>query len=236
MPDAGYMWNSFLVLSSWGLASSRKPTLSNFLRQCTVWASFQCTWSHSLCLEHATPLWIRETLSTGLCALLAGPQPKPHSPHGLPKAWWMGVPPICKASKQQWIRSEAKTLSVNSWAHIFADHLSFPQIFEPFRTTFVMQIKRSTLPLISKVGKLSSTLTIPFYTCSPPSVKFWHDANVANRSEQSVTRMISDPKTGFHKLIVDITELGYWTISLYAQDINSPSKTWTAVQHIVITE
>ena len=23
----------------------------------------------------------------GLCALLAGPQPKPHSPHGLPKAW-----------------------------------------------------------------------------------------------------------------------------------------------------
>ena len=62
-----------------------------------------------------------------------------------------------------------------------------------------MQIKRSTLPLISKVGKLSSTLTIPFYTCSPPSVKFWHDANVANRSEQSVTRMISDPKTGLHK-------------------------------------
>ena len=126
-------------------------------------------------------------------------------------------------------------LELQIQANTFADHLSFPQIFEPFRTSFDMQIRRSTLPLISKVGKLPSTLTIPFY--SPPSVKFWHDANVANKSEQSVTRMISDLKTGLHELIVDITELGCWTISLYAQDINSPSKTWTAVlRHIVIAE
>lgn len=128
MPDAGYV-KLFPGAQQLGVSIPAENLLYQISYDSAhaVWASFQCTWSHSLCLEHATPLWIRETLSTGLCALLAGPQPKPHSPHGLPKAWWMGVPyaPICKASKQQWIRSEAKTLSVNSWAHTFADHLPF---------------------------------------------------------------------------------------------------------------
>ena len=120
-------------------------------------------------------------------------------------------------------------------ANTFSDHISFPQIFEPFRTTFEMRIEKSTLPLISKVHNLPSSLTIPFY--SSPLVKFWHEANVANEGVESVTRMISNPETGLHELVVELSEVGCWTISLSAQNIESSSNAWaTVLQHVVIVE
>jgi len=120
-------------------------------------------------------------------------------------------------------------------ANAFSDHISFPQIFEPFRTTFEMKIEKSALPLISKVHNLPSSLTIPFY--SPTSVKFWHEANVANEGVESVTRMISNSETGFHELVVEFSKVGCWTISLSAQNIESSSNAWaTVLQHVVIVE
>ena len=142
----------------------------------------------------------------------------------------------------EWVlHLHAKPTSVSAYCPVlelrigtnaFSDHLSLPQIFEPFITMFEMKIDKSTLPLISRVRKLPSSLTIPFY--SPPSVKFWH---VANEGVQSVTRMISNPESGLHELVAEFTEVGRWSISLYAQNIESSSTSWTAVlQHTVIAE
>ena len=69
-------------------------------------------------------------------------------------------------------------------------------------------------------------------------MKLWHDAELENSgSNQSVTRMMSNPKSNSHELVAEITDFGQWTISLYAQFTEESGKNWAAVlRHLVTAE
>ena len=110
---------------------------------------------------------------------------------------------------------------------------AFPQIFEPF-SSFGMRLKSpSAVPLPSIVNQIPVLVTVPFY--SPPQVKFWHCAEVAELPDSvHDTRMISNSDTRMHELSVEISEQGHWTVTLYAQHINSASKNWVAVLQYTI--
>ena len=121
-------------------------------------------------------------------------------------------------------------LRVNAMA--FSSDYAFPQIFEPFRGTFAMEIQDDALPLLSRVHSTPQTVVIPFY--SPSNVRFWHDAEVEGKGSQETSRMTSKTETGLHELDIEITENGKWTITVYAQYINATNKNWTAVLRHVI--
>ena len=113
----------------------------------------------------------------------------------------------------------------------------FPQIFEPFRSFGIRMEMPSTLPLPSTINQIPGSVTIPFW--SPPHVTFWLHAKVAGQpdSKHYDTQIVSNPDTGIHKLAVEITEQGHWTITLYAQHIGSSSQNWAAVlRHIIFAD
>ena len=113
---------------------------------------------------------------------------------------------------------------------------AFPQIFKPFHSFGMRMEMPSTLPLPSTINQIPGSVAIPFY--SPPLVKFWHCAEVAELPDRRYdTRMVSNPDSGIHELAVEIIEQGHWTITLYAQHTDSSSQNWVAVlQHFVIAD
>lgn len=110
----------------------------------------------------------------------------------------------------------------------FNDEAAFPHVFDPFQRIFGMKVDKEKLPLISKVNHLPSIVSIPFY--SPPNVKLWHDVEVNNNSAtQPIAQINYDPECGLHELLVEINMKGKWTVTLYAQRVDSEKKNWTAV-------
>ena len=118
-------------------------------------------------------------------------------------------------------------LKVNAQA--FNDSLAFPQIFDPFYTTFSMRVDKGQCPLTSRVSQFPCMVTIEFY--SPPNVEFWHGSQLSTRSEaNSVTRLNSDRHSGLCTLSVEITERGQWIVTINARmSEEQDSQRWTAV-------
>lgn len=117
--------------------------------------------------------------------------------------------------------------------------ISFPQIFEPFYTPFNLQLNKKHLPLVSEVQEIPTEVVIPLY--SPPDVQFWHDIDVkyaeesnASFSHEDQCKMMSDPSTGQHQIIIEVNAKGKWTVSLFAKKFATAEKTWTPVlKHII---
>ena len=122
-------------------------------------------------------------------------------------------------------------------AHSCNDTLTFPQIFDPFYSSFSLKLEEEKYPLVSRVNSLPSIIIIPFY--SPPSVQFWHHATTPESETpdaNSITRMYSDPQTGLHELSVEVAECGKVVVTLNAQMSNSSNnkKKWiTVLKHTI---
>lgn len=120
--------------------------------------------------------------------------------------------------------------------------VSFPQISEAFYSTFGLQFDRKHLPLTSEVSQLPAKVLIPIRS-SDPDVLFWHDIDVKSDDGENneifnlddQCKMISDPSTGEHKLMVEMIVKGKWTVSLYAKKSNAVDKSWTAILKFEVT-
>lgn len=123
----------------------------------------------------------------------------------------------------------------------FNSQVSFPQIFEPFYSTFGLSFDEKDLPLISEIQQTPSEMVIRFY--SPVmSVKFTHDIDVKSTEKNNVDvdytnqcRIMSNPLTGLHEVIVQVVTKGEWTISIYARH-DTANGSWIIVfKHVIIT-
>lgn len=117
----------------------------------------------------------------------------------------------------------------------FKSAIGFPQVFEPFYSMFKLQLDRKYLPLISQVEELPLKVIIPIY--SPKSgVQFCHDIDIKcedesneNLDQEDQCKIISDPSTGQHKLVIEVNIKGKWTVLLYAKKSGVGDKSWTTV-------
>lgn len=124
----------------------------------------------------------------------------------------------------------------------FNSDASFPQIYEPFRSNFNFHFDKKDLPLVSKVQHVPARVTIPFY--NPLNVQLWYDIDVKredamsdNFSYEDQCRILSDPCTGLHKIMIQLNTQGEWEFTLYARKANDVSKSWTAVlKHNMLCE
>lgn len=115
--------------------------------------------------------------------------------------------------------------------------VSFPQVFEAFYSTFNLSFDIKHLPLISEVKQLPARVFIPLNS-QDTNVLFWHDIDVKGRDDDDSNevfnlddqcKMISDPSTGQHRLMVEVNAKGKWTVSLYAKKTTAADKSWTAI-------
>ena len=115
---------------------------------------------------------------------------------------------------------------------------AFPQVFEPFYSTFNLYFDKRHLPLVSELKQLPGKLFIPILSNKDSDVLFWHDIDVKgddnSSSIEEQCRMISDTSTGQHKFILDVNSKGTWTILLYAKKPTS-EKNWTMILKFVLT-
>ena len=110
----------------------------------------------------------------------------------------------------------------------YSPDVAFPQVFEPFYTSFKMSIKDAQLPLLRRVKKLPSTLVIPFYC--PSDVLLWHLAQVNEAIHEAATQIPPSMEPGKHELVVDFNKSGKWVITLYAQHSSAENKAdWTPI-------
>ena len=118
-------------------------------------------------------------------------------------------------------------LEININVSSFNDEFGFPHTFDPFRSVFGMKLDKEKLPLISKVSSVPHTVNIPFY--SPPNVKLWYDVEVNNDSIAQPPAQLKNGSDNFHELLIEVNRKGGWTVTLYAQLVDSHKKNWTAV-------
>ena len=136
--------------------------------------------------------------------------------------------------KEAVLELKIKALSCN-------DTLAFPQVFDSFYSKFSLKLDEERYPLISRVDRLPTKITIPFY--SPPNVQFWHSAKSLESEAADanpITRMYSDPQTGLHELSVEVAERGQLVVTLNAQmsdssdNIADQKRKWiTVLKHTV---
>jgi hypothetical protein len=122
--------------------------------------------------------------------------------------------------------------------------VSFPQVFEAFYSIFDLRFDMKHLPLVSEVGLLPAKVLIPFKSVNP-DILFWHDIDVSTADEDGGSnevlnlddqcKMISDPASDQHRLILEINAKGKWTVSLYAKRSVAVDKSWTAIMKFVVT-
>lgn len=123
----------------------------------------------------------------------------------------------------------------------FTTGFSFPQVFEAFYFTFGLYFDRMHLPLISHIKQLPAKVIIPLYS-QEADILFMHDVDVKDVDEsiesynlEDQCKLISDPSTGQHKLIIEVNTRGKWTVSLYAKKSAAVEQTWIAVLKFVLT-
>lgn len=116
---------------------------------------------------------------------------------------------------------------------------SFPQIFEPFYSTFNLRIDRKDLPILSKVEQIPTKITIPIYGSS--NIEFWHDIDIECEDENSENfnvedqcKIISDDFAGKHKLIIEINAKGKWMVLLYAKKSTALGHNWISIMKCVV--
>ena len=116
----------------------------------------------------------------------------------------------------------------------FQPDLAFPELFEPFYTTFNMRIADTHLPLLRRVKKVPSTLHISFFC--PSDVLLWHLAQVNEVVHEAATQIPPSAEPGKHELVIDFNKTGRWVITLYAQLASAENKAdWTPVLRHVVT-
>ena len=123
----------------------------------------------------------------------------------------------------------------------FTTGFSFPQVFEAFYFTFGLYFDRMHLPLISHIKQLPAKVIIPLYS-HESDLLFMHDVDVKDIDDsiesynlEDQCKLISDPSTGQHKLIIEVNTRGKWTVSLYAKQSVAVEQPWIAVLKFVLT-
>lgn len=115
--------------------------------------------------------------------------------------------------------------------HVDPD-VAFPEIYPQFKK-YRLSISPKDLPLITRVHNTTSSVVIPLH--SPGNVNFAHRMESAEMSVEECRSMSdmysSESGSGLHELAVGITKPGIYSITLWAQYIESESedKEWELV-------
>ena len=141
-----------------------------------------------------------------------------------------------KESSDQQKHSYRSVMEIRVNVSSFNNQLGFPHIFDPFQKEFGMKLEKEKLPLLTKVTSFPTKISIPFY--SLPNVKLWHDIESDQSSNAHPTSHLhQDLISGRHELVIEINNLGKWTVIVYAQVTESEKKNWTAVfKHTISSE
>ena len=122
---------------------------------------------------------------------------------------------------------------------VYKSGVSFPQLFEPFYSTFNLQLDSKSLPITSTIEQIPAKIVI--LICGPNNIDFWHDIDIENEDEnkekfmeEDQCKIISDDFAGQHKLIIDINVKGKWTVSLYAKKSTAVGHNWTSIMKCLI--